>query len=354
MGAGDSVINSGLTITLADRPTDNAFYWTGERVEGILEFVNNHHHSNLKLKGAYIELIGEIAYTTQQTTTCINGIQTTTTMNSNIFQSMHTTSCLEPLAIPNHTDFPVTTTTVQTHELPFFNQRQNFLSSMEEINNEIILQHGIYYKWSFSFDLPCHLPPSLPADSPLERYAQYFLCVTLKRNRLHRNNFKSIPLTVCPRLNVLHYPHYSLELENENRKDVHLHAIISQNFIVPGTNISIQYDLRNPKRSMTDRIEVRLVQYRQMSSCGTVQKAIVEMDVPYIRKPREEYLEGTFNLKISDIYLPPTWPHPSSSSELVLNSNIVSVKYELTMTVKLHGTMPNFLLMFPITMGTPK
>ncbi|CAF3082411.1 unnamed protein product [Rotaria sp. Silwood2] len=221
MGAGDSVINSGLTITLADRPTDNAFYWTGERVEGILDF-----------------------------------------------------------------------------------------------------------------DLLSHLPPSLPADSPLEPCVQYFLCVTSKRNSLHRNNYKSIPLTLSPRLNVLHYPHYSLELENKNRKAVHLHAIISQNFIVPGANLSIQYDLRNPKRSMTDRIEVRLVQYRQMSSCGTVQKAIVEIDVPYIRKSREEYLEGTFNLKIPDIYLPPTWLHPSSSSELGLNSNIVWVKYELTMTVK--------------------
>ncbi|CAF3082444.1 unnamed protein product [Rotaria sp. Silwood2] len=254
MGAGDSVINSGLTITLADRPTDNAFYWTGERVEGIIEFVNNHHHSNLKLKGAYIELIGAIVNTTQQTTTCNNGIQMTTTLNSNILQSMQATSCLEPFTIPNHTDFPVTTTTIQTDELPFFNQRQNFLSFMEEINNEIILQHGIYYKWSFSFDLPSHLPPSLPADSQLEPYVQYFLRVTFKRNSLHRNNFKSIPLTVCPRLNVLHCPHSSLELENENREDVHLHAIVSQNFIVPGTNLSIQYDLRNPKRFMTDRI----------------------------------------------------------------------------------------------------
>jgi aminoglycoside N3'-acetyltransferase len=104
MGCGASDINPGLTIELTNQSRDACIYVAGEHVECTVQFDSSLYDPDAKLKGAFIELFGQVVYTTTNTSAGPNGtIQTTYT----------------------------------NHKIPFFCERQHFdleLTSVRRIH----------------------------------------------------------------------------------------------------------------------------------------------------------------------------------------------------------------------------
>ena len=96
MGCGASDIEGGITIVLTKQTADALIYLAGEHVEGIIEFDSAQYDPNEQLKGAYIELVGQVVYTT-------------TSHNGN-----------------GGTHYTV-------HRVPFFSERQDFHSELTSV-----------------------------------------------------------------------------------------------------------------------------------------------------------------------------------------------------------------------------
>jgi hypothetical protein len=114
MGCGASDIESGLTIELINRSRDVCIYLAGEHVESTVQFDSKLYDPDEKLKGAFIELLGQVVYTTSSTTTSTNGFA-----NGGVDHS--------------------TSTTYTVHKKPFFSQRHDFYPELTWVRHMSII-----------------------------------------------------------------------------------------------------------------------------------------------------------------------------------------------------------------------
>ena len=214
-----------------------------------------------------------------------------------------------------------------------------------QTDTKTICQTDITDKSPFRFTLPDNLPPSLPPT------LVYCVRVVLEVKKWrYRSISHFIPITVYPRVHIPNHLYHQIEFNNENRKDVHLHAIIPRSVILPGTRLPIQYNLHNPKKATIEEIIITLYQYRQMSTSISSKTVVTKMEVPNAHSFQEEHLNDKLELTIPNERFPPTL-FPTSFDNVHLSVfNPVSVTYELEMEVKLHGIFTNFTLKFPLIM----
>ncbi|CAF5086248.1 unnamed protein product, partial [Rotaria sp. Silwood1] len=95
---------------------------------------------------------------------------------------------------------------------------------------QFILTPGTHI-WPFCFHLDDSLPPTMKQNHRQGPYIRYFLCARLKQSDRYKMTIEQQYSIVIQRsttsLRVTH-----LEVQNENRKDVQLHAFLHKNVAV--------------------------------------------------------------------------------------------------------------------------
>jgi hypothetical protein len=164
------------------------------------------------------------------------------------------------------------------------------------------------------------------------------------------NAKQTYPLTIFPRVNILHVPggQQPAAFSNQNRKKLRVQGYIVRSGVVPGDKISVQIDLQNPKRAEIKTIEATLIQHRQVVRSSHAQ-VILRTDVPNLHEFNGTELQHTFDLSIPAVYLSPTYTYLSHYSMPPLG---VSIHYELVLDVKVRGLFTDFKMSVPMIMGT--
>ncbi|CAF0900400.1 unnamed protein product [Adineta ricciae] len=311
MGASGS---SEVQVTF-DRP--NLFYFAGEQIVGNVSFQNT--QDRLTLDAIFLECVGELGYTTKE----IRHFQD----NNGRAQTEHYT---------------------KQHHVPFLQTRIP-IAQPQYGQRDITLYRG-QHSWPFQFALPQYLPPSFVPSTSSYPYVKYSVRIVLDKPWYKPNAKQVYLLTIFPRVNILHIPNgqHPAAFSNQNRKKIRLQGYVMRSGVVPGDKLSIHIDLHNPKRSEIKKIEVILMQHRQVVR-SSHSEIILRTDLPNFQEFNGIELQRTFDVPIPSVYLSPTYTYLSQNHPLPLG---VSVRYELILDVKVRGLFTDFKLNVPITVGT--
>ncbi|CAF2736453.1 unnamed protein product [Rotaria sp. Silwood2] len=320
MGCGVSYNTSGLTIELYNQTRENSIYLSGEDIHCVVQFNSFECDPELRLKGAFIELIGQVIYTTSSTYRDYNG-------------NMRTTQTI--------------------HRIPFLCQHKNFYPDLTPDTPMTISDFRSSDLWLFKFTLPHELPPSLPPTGYSKSQVIYFVRVLLECDQWYHPNIRhSIPITIYPRRDVPYDSiRHPIESEYTNRKNMNLHVIIIENILFPGTPFPIQYDLHNPSYATVQSILVQLYQYRQMGSSGPTKSLVFEIKIPDIQEFCQEYYHGELQLIVPFRFLPPTSFHRFDADSRLMEFDPTSITYKLVFETQISGFFTDFSLKVPITIG---
>ncbi|CAF1151488.1 unnamed protein product [Adineta steineri] len=311
MGASGS---SEIKVTF-DRP--NLFYFTGEQIRGEISFQNT--QDKLSLDLIFLEFIGEVGYTTQET--------------------RH---------FKDNNNHPRTEHYTKQHHIPFINIRVP-VAQPQYGQREITLYRG-QHSWPFAFVLPPNLPPSLIPSANSYPYVKYYTRIVLDKPWYKPNAKQVYPLIIFPNVNILHVPggQQPVSFSNQNRKKIRLQGYLAQGGTVPGGKISIQFDLQNPKRSEIKKVEATLIQHRQVARTSHA-AVIFRTDISDLHEFNGTELQRTFELLVPSTCLSPTYMYVTPCSGIPIN---VSVHYELLLDVKVRGLFTDFKVNVPVVIGT--
>ncbi|CAF1315633.1 unnamed protein product [Rotaria sordida] len=324
MGCGASNIDSGLTIKLTNRLRDASIFLSGEQVECTVHFDSKLYDPDVEIKEAYIELVGQVGYTTSSIVTAYN----------------HTGSAQ--------------TITYTDHRIPFFCERYEFYSESASEKSMTLSQFAMANKWTYKFTLPDELPSSLPPVGyrSSHPYIEYFIRMVLELKNWYQNDIRnSIPLIIYPRINLQNELQRPIEIERTNRKHIHIRINIAQSVIFPGIPFIIHYNLENPNRSTVQAIIVQLCQNHDMGTCGHYHTLIFDTDMLDGNDFKGEHLHNKFELTLPTHYLAPTSSYKFGLISGLTQRNPASVTYELIIDVKVSGLFNDFTLKCPIIMG---
>ncbi|CAF1227846.1 unnamed protein product [Rotaria sordida] len=324
MGCGASNIDSGLTIKLTNRLRDASIFLSGEQVECTVHFDSKLYDPDVEIKEAYIELLGQVGYTTSSIVTVYNHTGSAQTIT--------------------HTD----------HRIPFFCERYEFYSESASEKSMTLSQFAMANKWTYKFTLPDELPSSLPPVGyrSSHPYIEYFIRMVLELKNWYQNDIRnSIPLIIYPRINLQNELQRPIEIERTNRKHIHIRINIAQNVIFPRIPFIIDYNLENPNRSTVQAIIVQLCQNRDMGTCGHYNTLIFDTDMFDGNDFKGEHLHNKFELTLPTHYLAPTSSYKFGLISGLTQCNPASVTYELIVDVKVSGLFNDFTLKCPIIMG---
>jgi hypothetical protein len=295
----------------------NLFYFSGEQISGNISFQNT--HDKLTLDEIFLEFIGELGYTTQETRR----------RHDNDGRA-HTEHYTEYHRIPFITiRFPV----VQ----PQYGQR------------ELTLYRG-QYSWPFEFLIPQCLPPSSVPSTITYPYVKYYTRIVLDKPWYKPNAKQVHNLIIFPRVNLhdIQPAQQSVPFSHINRKKVQLHGCLVKGGVTPGEKLSIHMDLHNPKQSEIKRIEATLYQHRQVAQSHHAE-VIFRTDLPNLREFNGKEFHQTFDLQIPAVQLAPTYTY---MPQCCGPSLAICYHYELKLEVKSRGLFTDFKVNVPVIVGT--
>lgn len=118
--------------------------------------------------------------------------------------------------------------------------------------------------------------------------------------------------------------------------------------VVPGDKLSVQLDIQNPKQVGIKKIEAILTQHRQVGRSNHAEN-IFRLDLPDLREFTGTQLQRTFDLIVPAIYLSPTYTYLSQCFNPAIG---ISIRYELTLDIKVRGLFSDFKITVPVVVGT--
>jgi hypothetical protein len=299
--------SSAITINL-DRT--NLFYFTGETVSGTAGI--NVLEGKVEADEIYIQLTGEIGYTTTRTVS--NGRQTST-----------------------RTEY---------HHVPFYSAKAVF-ARPEVGQKEIVLGQG-QYSWPFQILLTDYLPPTL--NQPLTYpHVRYYVQVVIDKPWYKPNKRETKYLTVYPRVNLLHNPQclQANIFGNHNRKDIILKGTLNKLGYVPGELIIFTLEIENPRTVLIKNIEALMLQSYQIGR-NSRGYTIFQTVLPNILNSKDPQMRETFSIVIPSVPIPPSYQFQGG----LRTAAFVNLHYMLRFAVKVEGMFTNFDVNIPITLGT--
>ncbi|CAF1132827.1 unnamed protein product [Adineta ricciae] len=289
------------------------FYSGGERVDGIVSLTNT--QDNLKVCDIFIELIGELGYTTQET-------RSTTDSNGNSTTESYT----------------------EYHRIPFWTDRRSLAQSKDGAS-KTVLGPGIY-TWPFQFSLAQDLPPSTMPNPDRYPHIKYYTRVVVDRPWYKPTMRKNYPLIVFPRttINYMNESQQPIYFGDQNRKKLRLQGHLSTSSIVPGQSLCFQLTLDNPERTVIKKIRASLVQCRNMTQ-DRREDIILRTDLPGVVEFSGSSLQRNFELPVSSDYLTPTHSFTTSQRNRPYNFDLF---YELRLEVRTHGVFTKIETKIPV------
>jgi hypothetical protein len=305
MGNGNS---SAITINL-DRT--NSFYFTGETVSGTAEL--NVSEGKVEADEVYIQLTGEIGYTTTETVRDSDGN---------------------------------TSTRTDSHQIPFYSAKAVFDQSKHG-QKRVVYGPG-QYTWPFQISLADHLPPSIaePLSYP---YVRYYVQVVIDKPWYKPNKTETKYFTVYPHVNLLHNPQclQATIFGNHNRKDITLRGTLNKTGYIPGELIIFTLEIENPRTVLIKHIDLSMVQSSQIGEDSRI-NTIFQTTLPKILNLKDQQIIETFSVVIPPVPMPPSYQFQGGirTPALVVN------QYTLKFVVKVEGMFTNIDVKIPITLGT--
>ncbi|CAF1211287.1 unnamed protein product [Adineta steineri] len=290
----------------------NRFYFTGEQVSGNISIDNL--REKVKLDEIFIELVGELGYTTQE-------IRTKNDSNGKSTSE-------------NYTSY---------HHIPFLTTRLPLIQP-HHVQDQMILSRG-HYTWPFEFTLPESLPPTTQPNLTVYPNVRYLIRIVLDKPWYKFNQTQAYLFTVCPKINL---SYQTIHFNKQNRKQLQFEGCLLRNGIIPGQSFSIQIKLQNPERTKIKRIEVAFIQHRQ-TSVDRHKEIILSADLPGFYEFDGASLQQTFELPLPNDYIAPTYSFETSWHN---HPYRLIIEYELILTIKPHGFFTKFEVSVPVIVGT--
>ncbi|CAF4206586.1 unnamed protein product [Adineta steineri] len=313
--------SSTLTINF-DRT--NLFYFTDEVVSGTVAL--NITEGKIEADEIYLQMTGEIGYTTQKQVVRQKNGQKTTGMSSN-----------STGRIAYETEY---------HHVPFYSIKSIF-AHPKAGQKQVVYTQGKHL-WPFGIPLTNYLPPTInqPESYP---HVRYYLQVVIDKPWYKSNTREAKCITVFPKVNLLHNPQYlqTITFRNHNRKDITLTGTLNKSAYVPGETIHMTFDIENPQRIVIKSIVLSILQSYQIgqSSGGHI---IFQTTLPNIMKSKDQHIKQTFDVQIPSITLPSTYQFQGGTSKTAFVNN----NYMLKFAIKVEGMFTNFDIDIPIIVGT--
>ena len=179
---------------------------------------------------------------------------------------------------------------------------------------------------------------------------KYFVRIVLDKPWYKPNAKQVYALTIFPRVNILHPSHaqQTLAFANNNRKKVHLQGSLVYPGVVPGQKFPVNISLHNPKRAEIKRVEVSLVQHRQIAQTRQ-SEVIFRMDLPGLTEFNDNQFFRTFELQMPLSYIAPSYHFIPNCCGRALT---IAFQYELIIEVKARGLFTDFKTSVPVIVGT--
>ena len=305
MGCGFS---NGIVIKLE---RSSPLYYGDECVSGTVQWTVI--EGKLEVHEIYIQLVGEIGYTTTRTVS--NGRGQTTT----------------------HTEY---------HHIPFYTLKVVF--AQLSVGQEQIIYNQGQYLWPFRFSLSGFLPPSinLPQSYP---HVRFYLQVVIGRAWYRLNIKETRYITIFPRVNLVQNPRCltTTLFGNQNRKEISLKGTLSKIGFVPGDVLMLTLELYNPRRVRIQSVDLLLIESFQIA-CNSRELIVFEVTLPNIRERSDEYIQEILPVNIPSALLPPSCDFPNGLRSVPR----VHLRYFMKFTVKVQGMFTNFHVEVPVIVGT--
>ena len=297
MGSQLSVLGTNVSFQFDKKYT--TIYETGELVSGTANFCHDG-QLEIKLKEIFIELVGELVYTTHR-------------------GSGHSK-----------------TNDIQV--VPFYLDRQIVRSDAKNAKENFLLESGDH-TWPFEFRLHDNLPPTLEQTRHNGPYIRYVVRVQMIVSDWYQKNIQRASfITVrCHQSSMI--PMIKSRDDHTNRKDIRMQAFLQQNAVCPGEKLTLCFDLHNPNRTTITRISITLVQQRLLGPAGKEEINLFKKDlndIEHLQKQIEFHVPQ--NIAPTCSCVPPKW---SSRKPL-------AVSYELRLEAHLPGLLTNLELKLPI------
>ncbi|CAF1313096.1 unnamed protein product [Rotaria sp. Silwood1] len=324
--------SSAITINL-DR--SNLFYFTGETISGTVGLSVT--EGKVEADEVYIELTGEIGYTTTRTVHHHHGSGANPS-----FGHCHTHT---PHHAIGHTN-DYTTTEIDYHHVPFYTAKAVF-SKLEPGQKAVVYTKG-NYSWPFQIPLSTHLPPTMyePQSYP---HVKYYLQVVIDKPWYKPNTRERRYLTICPHVNLLQNPQclQSTIFGNQNRKDIILKGTLNKTGYVPGELVHITIEIENPKRVLIKSIDFSMI---QSSRIGEMSRDfnIFQTTLPNIMNTKDEHIKQSIPVKLPSMILPPSYQFQGGLQRAAFVTN----QYMLKLVARVEGFFTNFDISIPIILGT--
>lgn len=295
----------------------NLFYYAGEQISGNISFQNT--HDKLTLDEIFIELIGELGYTTRET------------------RRRHDSN-----------GHPHTEHYTEYHRIPFLTLRLPVVQPQYG-QREVTLYRG-QHSWPFELQIPQCLPPSSIPSTITYPYVKYYTRIVLDKPWYKPNAKQVYTFIIFPRVNLhhIHLAQQPVPFSHINRKKVQLQGYLVQGGVTPGDKLSVHIDLLNPKRVEIKRIEATLYQHRQVAQSHH-SEVIFRMDLPNFREFNGTEYHQTFDLQIPAVQLAPTYTYMPQCCGASLT---IGFHYDLKLEVKARGLFTDFKVNVPVIVGT--
>ncbi|UJR16132.1 hypothetical protein I4U23_003043 [Adineta vaga] len=311
MGLNSSV---GINVNF-DR--QNALYYAGEKITGLISFQNN--YKRLKLKSISLQFIGEFDYIQPDLYQEYDGLD-------------H--SYAEYRSINNRKSFI-------TIRYPILYPKEN--------ENLVVLHQG-QYSWPFEFTLPQLLPPSSSPTTVLHPCIRYYTRIIVDKSWYQQNITRVYPLIIFPHVNIFHCDirRQSTCQCHINRQNFQMKVSLQQRAILPGQTVCLDVDLNNPKRLQIERIDTKLIQHRVINT-DHHKEILLHIDLPGLLNFDQRQLQQTFHFDIPFDYLSPTFDCKIKGRH---SSISISIYYELKFKAIVHGISDDIDFSMPIIIGT--
>ncbi|CAF1164575.1 unnamed protein product [Adineta steineri] len=201
------------------------------------------------------------------------------------------------------------------------------------------------YSWRFTFRLSKFLPPTIKQTHSKGAELTYYIALIFERPGWYRANIRKQCYIDIQHLSSLTNAK-KVEEQKTNRKGVHLHVILYKNIVAVGKNISIEVNLRNPKKKLIRRITATLF---QIVSGGCIRKeraVLSQQNLEGIRSFRGETFHQQLELPVP-LKAASTWDADSSNGFLKCKPLVVSHKLQVEADIR--GFYTNIRLEFPLT-----
>jgi hypothetical protein len=326
----------------------NLFYFAGETITGTVEL--NVTEGKVEADEIYIELTGEIGYTTTRTVYNNNNYSTTNgqfgqfnnnTTNGQFGQFNNNITNGQFGQFNNNT-----TTQTDYHNVPFYSTKAVF-AQPKAGQKQVVYTKG-RYSWPFEIPITHHLPPTIHDPQTYPR-VRYYLQVVIDKPWYKPNTRETIYLTIFPRFNLLQNPQclQSAIFGNHNRKDITLSGTLDKTGYVPGESIHITLKIENPNRVFIKRIDLSMLQSYRIGE-NSRDNNIFETALPNIMNTKDEHIKQACSIQIPSTILPPSYLFNGG----IEKAAFVVTQYMLKFVVRVEGFFTNFDIDMPVTIGT--